>query len=316
MNAESTRSCPMSVIPIREERFTDAARCRQCANQAARLDFFVTLGETVFSMLMGLMTGSAGLHAMALLTGGDILSKGVNWMAILASHKAPTPRFPYGYGRLQFLSALFIGVLLFCGAIFFFLHNMQDIQSGKLQRAGGVAVFSAILLATSSWLMYRIMSCTADHNNNPAIRAAAMDNRVDSWSSIMVLIGAVLTHFDFLTADRIMALVVALLVMKLGGEIVRDAVHSLLDMGLPPDIQAQVRALCEADARISGVKRLRGRRMGGSYEIDMELCLPGECSIREAQEIKTALRREIAGKVRHVESIQMAFSPDSPSPGG
>ncbi|MBF0184907.1 MAG: cation diffusion facilitator family transporter [Magnetococcales bacterium] len=305
----STRSCPLDFVPIHESADRPLLHCRQCANESARLDFFVTLGEAVFSMLMGWMTGSAGLHALALLTGGDILSKAINWFAVLASHKPPTTRFPYGFGKLQFLSALFIGILLICGATFFFLHNIQDMQSGQLKRAGGVAIFSALLLSSSSWLMYRIMICTANHNNNPALLAAAMDNQVDAWSSVMVLIGAVLTHFDFLVADRLMALVVALLVVNLGVQIMRDAVHGLLDMGLPLSVHSQIRALCQATPHVVGIRRLRGRRIGSAYEVDVEIEVPGGVSIKDAQEIKSLLSMSVKAKVRHIESVQVVFFP-------
>ncbi|WP_130471889.1 cation diffusion facilitator family transporter [Candidatus Magnetaquicoccus inordinatus] len=312
--SSSTRSCPLDFIPIHESADRPLSHCRQCANEAARLDFLVTLGEALFSMLMGWMTGSAGLHALALLTGGDILSKAINWFAVLASHKPPTARFPYGFGKLQFLSALFIGILLIGGATFFFLHNIQDMQSGQLKRAGGVAIFSALLLSASSWLMYRIMICTANHNNNPALLAAAMDNQVDAWSSIMVLIGAVLTHFDFLVADRMMALLVALLVVKLGLQIVRDAVQGLLDMGLPPSVHARIRALCQATPHVVGVRRLRGRRVGSAYEVDIELEVPGTIPIDDTQEIKNWLAMAIKAKVRHIESVQVVFSPGASTP--
>ncbi len=307
----STRACPTNFIPIHESADRPRSHCRQCANEAARLDFLVTLAEALFSMLMGWMTGSAGLHALALLTGGDILSKAINWFAVLASHKPPTTRFPYGFGKLQFLSALFIGILLIGGATFFFLHNIQDMQSGLLQRAGGVAIFSALLLSASSWLMYRIMICTANHNNNPALLAAAMDNQVDAWSSMMVLIGAVLTHFDFLLADRMMALLVALLVVKLGLQIVRDAVQGLLDMGLPRAVHAQIRALCQATPQVVAIRRLRGRRVGSAYEVDIELEVPGAISINDAQEVKNGLALAIKAKVRHMESVQVVFSPST-----
>ncbi|MBF0273104.1 MAG: cation transporter [Magnetococcales bacterium] len=312
MTSRTAQACPKPFIPIQpveDQEKRSAAHCRQCANSAARLDFMVTLCEAFFSTTMGALTGSAGLHALALLMGGDILSKGINWMAIRFSHKAPTNQFPYGYGRIQFLSALLIGVLLVFGGMLFFVHNIQDIQNGQIQRAGVVAIFSSLLLAASSWMMYRIMTCTADHNNNPAIRAAAMDNRVDAWSAIMVLIGAVLTHFNFITADRIMALVVSMLVVKLGGSIVIDAVHGLLDMGLPEDVQAQIQHFCCSSPRIAGIKSLKGRRMGSSFAVDIEVFLAGELSVKESHLVRMEMTRTIRNKVKHIENIQITFFP-------
>ncbi|MBF0143023.1 MAG: cation transporter [Magnetococcales bacterium] len=309
MNPASTSACPISLMPILEESGRSLAHCRQCAGQAARLDFFVTLGETLFSVLMGLMTGSAGLRAMALLTTGDVLSKGINWMAVRFSQRQPTARFPYGYGRIQFLSALFIGVFLAGGAVLFLLHDLRHLQGGPIEQPGGLAALSALLLAASSGLMYRIMACAAAQNIDPGIHAAALDNRVDFWSSVAVLVGALLTHFGFLMADRLMALVIAALVIKLGIGLVVDAVQGLLDIGLPVEIQRQVAQLVKSAPGVAGVKHLRGRRMGGSYEIDLEVRLPGECSVREAHAIRTELSRTIRMKVRYVDAIQISFCP-------
>ncbi|MBF0626944.1 MAG: cation transporter [Magnetococcales bacterium] len=314
MTAPSAKSCPRPFIPIQPieaEEAHSVAQCRLCANQAARLDFIVTLCEAFFSVMMGALTGSAGLHALGLLMIGDILSKGINWMAIRFSHKPPTRQFPYGYGKIQFLSALLIGFLLIIGGVLFFVHNIQDIQDGQMQRTGIVAIFSSLLLAASSWMMYRIMSCTADHNNNPAIRAAALDNRVDAWSSIMVLVGALLTHFDFLTADRIMALLVSLLVVKFGSSIVTEAVHGLLDMGLPYDIQSQVQHVCCSSQKISGLKSLRGRRMGSSYEIDIELFVSGECSFCESDTIRNEILFSVKNKIKYAGDVQIILLPES-----
>jgi divalent metal cation (Fe/Co/Zn/Cd) transporter len=69
---------------------------------------------------MGMTTGSAGLHAMALQELADVITKGANWLSIIAAKKRPTARFPYGYGKLQFLSALIMGIMLSSGAALFY----------------------------------------------------------------------------------------------------------------------------------------------------------------------------------------------------
>ncbi|MBF0213547.1 MAG: cation transporter [Magnetococcales bacterium] len=307
MSIPFTESCVGSAAwePETKQKAHSEKECRQCASEAARLDFLVTVFEAIFSTSMGILTGSAGLHALSLLMLGDIFSKGINWLAVYLSHRKPTRQFPYGYGRIQFLSAVFIGVLLTAGGILMFVHNINDIQNGLILKAGLVAIFSSSLLAASSWLMYRIMQCTADHNNNPAIRAAAMDNRVDTWSAIMVLIGAILTHFQFLTADRIMALVVSLFVVKLGVSIISDGIHGLLDMGLPEEVHKQILHYCQSELDVATVKSLRGRRLGGRYEIEMELFVPGESSVRTMDDLRVKLNKVIKRNIKHVNEIHI-----------
>ena len=164
---------------------------------------------------MGYITGSAGLHAMALQELADIITKGVNWLSVIAAKKPPTARFPYGYGKLQFLSALVMGILLSFGAAIFIFYNVQHINSNLVAPPSQFAILAAIMVGITGEIAYRIMDCAGKKNNNMAIMAAAMDNRMDAIASLMVLVGALLSNFGWFVADHIAALAVAVLVIRI-----------------------------------------------------------------------------------------------------
>ena len=305
---EQQTSIANDALSLDEHKHRSKAACRLCADQAARMDFIVTCAEALFGGAMGWMTGSIGLHAMALLLGGDIISKGINWFSIHFSRRAPTKRFPYGYGKLQFLSAFLIGLLLAVGSLSFLWHNVQHINTGHVEQPGVIAILAAMVLAVSGELMHRYLICTDQHNNNPAIRAAAMDSRVDAITSLMVLVGAVISYFGFREADHLMALGVALVVVKMGGEIMVDAVQGLLDIGLPPNIYQQAKTITLSLEQVESVKKLRGRRLGDAYHIEVELCLPGNIALAEAHQLRKRLQAEIIQQVQHVQEVQVSLS--------
>ncbi|CAK0775662.1 putative transporter MamV [Gammaproteobacteria bacterium] len=295
---------------ISVEKKYSRKQCVQCVDDAARLDFFVVIAKALFGGSMGILTGSLGLHAVAFLASGDILSKGINWLSVYIAKKPATDRFPYGYGKVQFLSSLLIGVLLISGAILFLLHNVQDIQTGQIIPPKGLAMLSALLLAIAGELMYRILSCAAQRNNNSAIRAAATDNRVDAISSLMVLVGSFLSYSGWLIADRLMALAVVIFIVRIGWEIVSEAVQGLLDIGLPTDVEQQLRTICSSMPQLGVLSRVRGRRLGDYFSVELELSLAGNLSLFTVSDIMEELKKIIHERVQHIGTIYITFTPE------
>ncbi len=291
-------------------------QCVQCADDAVRLDFFVVICKAIFGGSMGLMTGSAGLHAVAFLASGDVLSKGINWLSVYIARKPATERFPYGYGKVQFLSSLLIGIFLIGGAFIFLWHNVQSIQSGQISPPRALAIVSALLLALTSEIVHRILRGIAACNNNAAIRAASADNRVDAISSVMVLVGTFLAYNGWIIADHLMALLVMLFVIRIGWSIVSEAVQGLLDFGLPEELEHRIRTICSREPEIDSIQRIYGRRLGDSFAVELELRLAVDISVFEANNLSTKLRNSIHIGVPHIETIHVNYLPRATTTNG
>ncbi|MBF0357575.1 MAG: cation transporter [Magnetococcales bacterium] len=273
------------------------------------MDFGIACFLTAFCFFMGFITGSAGLHAMALQELADIVGKGVNWLSVIAAKKPPTPRFPYGYGKLQFLSALVMGSMLSFGAASFIFYNVNHISNELVEAPSPFSIIAAILVGLTGEITYRVMDCVGNRNNNLAILAAATDNRLDALSALMVLVGAILANMGWFAADHLAALAVALLVIRVGLHIMTEAIHGLLDIGPPDEIMALVRATCINVEVVDSIKNIRGRRLGDSYEFDVSLFVSGDLTVYETAEVKALVSDKIYNAVRHTEHIHISLYP-------
>ncbi|MBF0382575.1 MAG: cation transporter [Magnetococcales bacterium] len=283
--------------------------CRKCSEHVVVLDFIIACSLTAFCFLMGIITNSAGLHAMALQELADIITKGVNWLSIAAARKPPTANFPYGYGKLQFLSALVMGGLLSSGAAIFIFYNINHINNSMVEPPSQLAILAAVMVGITGEITYRIMDCVGEKNNNMAILAAAMDNRMDALSSLMVLVGAILSNLGWYSADHIAALAVAVLVVRVGVTIMTEAIQGLLDIGPPEEVMALLKTTCLNVEQIKSIKNLRGRRLGDSYEFDVSLFVSGDMTVYETATLKKLVSDKIYETVRHTEHIHISLYP-------
>ncbi|MBF0401433.1 MAG: cation transporter [Magnetococcales bacterium] len=283
--------------------------CQGCRIRVVWWDLFVSLGDACFMALMGWVTGSMALHAQGLQSLGDFFNKGVTLFSIKTAAKPPSRRFPYGFGKIQFLSAAFVGSSLFLGSLAFIYSNMQHINQGMVTPPSVLALLPPLLSIVASFIMYRYLTCVSEKNNNLALIASALDNRQDMYATIALLAGILFSILGFPVADHAAAILVSLFTVQIGFSIANRAIHGLLDGSIPASVLRQIRAVTLQVPGVLGITRLRGRMLGESWEVDLQILVDGALPTTETHQTAIAVRRAIIDQVQYTESVHISVLP-------
>ncbi|MEO5340884.1 MAG: cation diffusion facilitator family transporter [Magnetococcus sp. MYC-9] len=284
-------------------------KCRDCRVEAVWWDLFVALGDSLFMALLGWITGSMALHGQALLSLGDFFNKGVTLLSIKTAAKPPSRRFPYGFGKIQFLSAALVGITLLLGSVLFIYDNLQSIHQGVLVVPSMLALSGPVLSMIASLVMYRYLLCVSEHFNNLALTAAAMDNRQDMYATAALLLGILFSIIGWPVADHAAAILVSLFTIQIGFSIANRAVHGLLDGSIPARVLRQIRSVTLQVPGVLGVTRLRGRMLGESWEIDLQILVDGALPTHDTHQTALLVRQAILHQVRYTESVHISLLP-------
>ena len=283
--------------------------CRECRIQAVWWDLFTALGDAVVMNLLGWMTGSMALHAQALQSLGDFINKGVTVLSVKTALKPANPRYPYGFGKIQFLSAAFVGATLFFGSLAFIYNNLLHIDQGLVIAPEPLALLGPILSMLASYIMYRYLSCVSEQNNNLALTASALDNRQDFFASGALLLGLLLSIFGWPVADHLAAVMVSLFTIQIGYSIANRAIHGLLDGAIPPRVLRQIREVSLQVPGVLGIASLRGRMLGETWEIEMEILVDGQLSTHQTHQITSMTKNHILQHVKYTGSVHISVLP-------
>lgn len=283
--------------------------CVHCVLKAVKLDLIVVAGQALFMGAMGFLGGSVALHAFALQFVGDLLAKSVNFVGVRASLRPPTEEYPYGYGKIQFLTSLFVGVALLAGSVSFMAYNIIHLHEGLVVAPSMLAVVSAVITGSVCELMYRYMSCVGRENNNLVITAAAWDNRNDALSALVILFGIGAAKLGMTWADHLAALAVSVLVIRAGTRIVSDAVRGLLDGSAPGHVLMEVGEVVDTFPEVLKKLDFRGRRLGDTWELDLRLGVDEGLSVTRLHLLETELIQRIYQHVPHMGHIHCSFVP-------
>ncbi|MBF0463110.1 MAG: cation transporter [Magnetococcales bacterium] len=288
---------------------TVLAACQACRMQAVWWDLLIALGDAVFMTLMGWITGSMALHAQGLQSLGDFFNKGVTLISVKTAAKPPSRRFPYGFGKIQFLSAAFVGSSLFLGSLAFIYGNLRHINQGLFSAPSYVALLGPLLSMAASFIMYRYLTCVSEQNNNLALTAAALDNRQDLFATGALLLGVLFSILGWPVADHAAAILVSLFTVQIGFSIASRAVHGLLDGTIPDRVLRQIRAVTLQVPGVLGVTRLRGRMLGESWEVDLQILVDGLLPTGDTHQTAQSVRQAILQQVKYTESVHISILP-------
>lgn len=283
--------------------------CRPCRDEVVWWAFYVNIGQMIYKGLLGTMTGSAALIADSMHSGADVVASGVTMMSLKISSKPADDKYPYGYGNIQFISSAIVGTILILGAIYLIYESVMGIIRGDISAPNMAALFGAALSALANELMYRYQSCVGTENNSPAIMANAWDNRSDALSSVGVLIGILIAVMGFPIADNIAAVLVGLMVIRIGVELNTDAISGLMDSSMEMEDLKIVYDLVDDVDGVEGIAYLRGRNVGEDLHIEVNVKVNKDLSVRECDRISDWIKERIEYELIHANHIRVLFTP-------
>ena len=221
----------------------------------------IAIGITAVILLLeffgGLATNSLALLSDAGHMLSDVSSLVFSLLAMWLAAKPPTADKHYGYSRVEILAALLNGVTLFviAGLILYeAYHRFLAPEPVSSLQMMVIAVIGLLANLLSAWALLH----QGDVKSNINMRSAYLHVLGDALGSVGAIAAGLLMYFgNWVLADPLISVFVAVLILKGAWGVVRQAVHILME-GTPPTINArQVQAQLEQIDGVLNVHDLR-----------------------------------------------------------
>jgi len=258
-------------------------------------------------LVIGLSVGSLAVLGDALHSGVDALNNVLALVVVRVAAKAPDEDHPYGHGKFETLGALAI--------VGFLSITCFELVRGAIHRllSGGQAPVAsdfnlAILVAT---LGVNALVAWYEHGRgvqlgSTLLIADAAHTRTDVFITIGVLIGLLLARQGWWWADPALAIVVALLIVRVAYQILARTVPVLVDVRAIPTQSIQ-----DAAQAVDGVKRAYGiRSREGAHErfAEVTIAVDRDANVAAAHaiadEVEDRLKRDL-----HLQEVTVHVEP-------
>ncbi|NGX14967.1 cation diffusion facilitator family transporter [Wenzhouxiangella sp. XN24] len=278
----------------------------------------VTLAGAVINtgLAMAQLVGGVLTHSQALIADGahtlsDLAS---DFMVLFASRKANAAadaRHPYGHGRIETLATVAVGMVLLAVAMGIVLDAGRRLLSpDALLAPTPLALFFAVLAIVSKEALYHYTMRSARKVRSRLLEANAWHHRSDVVSSIVVLIGVGATLAGLPFMDAAAAILVAVLIGRMGAKMIWRSAFELIDTGVEPEEQERLLAVVRSIDGVRGAHALRTRRMGSVLLADVHVLVAPRISVSEGHRISDAVADVLKANHEDLDDVLVHIDPE------
>ncbi|WP_145574506.1 cation diffusion facilitator family transporter [Yersinia alsatica] len=259
------------------------------------VNFFLVLGQ----IITGIFSGSQGLIADGIHSLSDLVADFVVLIANHKSKKGADDDHHYGHHRYENGASLILGAILFVVGIGMLWSAVNKIQHPEaIPQVHIIALWVALAALVLKELLFRYMLAVATRVKSSMLVANAWHARSDAASSLVVALGIIGNLLGFKFLDPVAALIVGLIVAKMGYSFMSDSLHDLMDRAVDTETEDKIKATLLATEGIEGIHDLKTRRMGDLIIVDVHLEIDGRLSVKKGHDIAVAARNTVLNNYR------------------
>jgi cation diffusion facilitator family transporter len=254
------------------------------------------------------LTDSVGLLSDAIESLVNLASAIFGLMMVTVAARPADEDHPYGHHKAEYFSSGFEGLLIVVAAlaiIWAAAHRLFDPQ--PLEQVGwglALSVGSSALNGALAAVMFR----AARVHRSAALDADARHLVTDVWTSAGVVLGIALVQLTgWLWLDPVVAVGVALNILKEGVHLMWQASQGLMDEAVEPDVLAQIRSVLDdfshsrsddqGTVHIVRFDHVTTRKAGQRRFVDMHMHMPAEWSLGRAAALRTSVEQALMSAV-------------------
>ncbi len=275
--------------------------------RVARLSVISNTSLILLKIVAGIVSGSVSILSEAIHSGMDLIAALIAFFSVRASEKPPDREHPYGHGKFENVSGVIEAILIFIAAAWIIYEAISRLTgNGELESLalGSLVMFiSAGVNALVSARLYKVSRET----ESIALEADALHLKTDVYTSLGVAVGLLiitLTGWHFF--DPVIAILVALIILKESYELLRKAYSPLVDTSLSPEeLQAIESVLEQMQVKYH---ELKSRKSGHQRFVEFHIELPSQEKLKDVHDFCDEIERELTMKVKNLQ-VQIHAEP-------
>lgn len=280
------------------------ARTARRANDSAALvlrGIFLNAVLAAIKLAGGIFGHTYALVADAAESMLDILSSILVWAGFRVAARPPDANHPYGHGKAEPLAGLIVALFVFAMAGWVASHAVDEIRTPHQGPAWWTLLVLAGVIVVKTWFSRRL-GVAGEEVGSTTLGIEAMHHWSDAVTSGAAFIGICIALWGgkgWETADDWAALLACVIIAFNGFNMITKALGDVMDAAAPEKFENEVRGIALAVPGVGALDKVRVRKSGLSYLVDIQVRVDGSLSVREGHSIAHAVKDALIASVPH-----------------
>ena len=257
---------------------------------------FGNLGIFLLKLYMGIVTSSVSITADAFHTFSDVGTSLIVILGFYFSYRAGDREHPYGHGRAEYIASLLISIILVLVGIEILRDSYTRLILQPQIKVSSIFILLLVLTILAKEAMAYIAWRIGKKIESLSLKADAWHHLSDALTTIGVIVAILLSNYGFYYADTLMGILIAILLIFIGGKIARESVNKLLGR-YNREIEKIVREEIAAVKGATHVHSIEIHDYGHTYRIAFHVEMDPSIPLKDAHQIATEIENRIMTRI-------------------
>jgi cation diffusion facilitator family transporter len=275
---------------------------------AIKWSFAGLAATAVLQVFVVFVSGSVALLADTIHNFADAATAIPLAIAFWFARRQPSARFTFGYGRVEDLAGVAIVLTILATAIVAGYESIQRLLHPQdISHLWAVIAASIVgFLGNEGVAIFRIR--VGREISSAALVADGYHARVDGWTSLAVLFGAVGVWLGYPLADPIVGLVITAAIFAIVIQSAKSIFFRMLD-GADPRIIAEIRHAAGHVPEVAAVTEVRARWLGHRLHAELNIAVDPQLTIAQAHAIAAEVRHQLLHHLNYLSLVVIHVDP-------
>ncbi len=235
---------------------------------------------SVFKIFVGSITGSIAIVLDAVNNLSDALSSVITIIGMYLSSKPPNRKHPYGYGRIEYFSALIIAAIIITAGVDSLIESVHKIFAPSDVSYSLIAFVIMIVAIIAKLLLGRYTIKKGRENNSESLINSGKDASFDAILTSATLVSAIIFTLFHINLDGILGAIIGIVIIKSGLEMILSSLSEILGERVNEELSENIHRDVEKFDNVHGAYDLVLNNYGpenyiGSIHIGVDESLTG-----------------------------------------
>jgi len=232
----------------------------------------------------------------------------IPWQAQVLSKRSYDARYPYGLGKILFVSITVVWLLGLVIATHMLYYSLLVMQGTKLDGSYSLAVMVTLISVITNEVLYRYLRQKNKQNSDSMLAMSGRYNRIGAWISTFVLLLLILTGLGAGYLIRVGIAIICVLVFFVGLRMVFLGFTGIMDKVPSPAILARIRTCTHKVSEVKEIINIKARFIGTLLHIDMWISVDNDLSMAQADGIARRVKLQLMEKIPFTREVNIIIA--------
>ena len=212
----------------------------------------VNLGLAAMKGVVGVVSNSVAITLDAINSLTDAISSAVTLIGTKLSSHPPTKNHPFGFGRIEYMTALIVSIIILYAGVSAMLESVEHILEPSDPDYSVLALFLLGFAVLVKLSLGSYMIAMGKRTNSSALSGSGKDSMYDAMLTLSVLISAIIFVFFGISFDAYLGVVISIFILKTGVEIMIGSFGDMFGRRSDSDVTKRIKEIVRSEPGVSG----------------------------------------------------------------